>query len=96
MRDVLAGLGLDAAGVLSEVSCGSPLDTFRKEHERSVADHRAFGVPTFVADDQAVFIRFMHRPRGDADVARRTIERAVDLVSGWPELNELKHTSIAR
>jgi hypothetical protein len=53
-------------------------------------------VPTFVANDQAVFIRLMHRPDGDAAVAISTIERVVDLVAGWPDLNEFKHTSIAR
>jgi hypothetical protein len=29
-------------------------------------------------------------------VATSTIERALDLVTGWPDLNEFKHTSIAR
>ena len=53
-------------------------------------------MPTFIANDEAVFIRFMHRPHGDVAVAIRTIERAVDLVAGWPDLNEFKHTSISR
>jgi hypothetical protein len=26
----------------------------------------------------------------------RTVERVLDLVTGWPDLNELKHTTIAR
>jgi hypothetical protein len=38
----------------------------------------------------------MHRPMGDAAVARRTIERALELVTGWPDLNEFKHTKIPR
>src|SRR3989442_792404 len=72
------------------------LETFRKEHERGVADHNLWGVPTVIADGQAVFIRVMHRPQGDAAVARSTVDRALDLVRGWPELNEFKHTSIPR
>jgi predicted DsbA family dithiol-disulfide isomerase len=96
LREVLAEQGLDANEVFSEVATGAPLETFRKEHERSVADHHAFGVPTFVTNGQAVFIRVMHRPRGDAAGAQRTIERLVELVAGWPDLNEFKHTSIPR
>ena len=70
--------------------------SFRKEHERSVAENKVFGVPTFIAGDQAVFVRFTNRPKGDAALATSTVERVVDLVDGWPELNEFKHTSIAR
>jgi hypothetical protein len=82
--------------VFARVGSGAPLDTFRKEHERSVADHRVFGVPTFITGDRAAFIRVMHRPAGDGAVATTTIERIVDLVRGWPDLNELKHTTIPR
>ena len=57
---------------------------------------KAFPMHFHLANDEAVFIRFMHRPQGDAAVATRTIERAVDLVAGWPDLNEFKHTSISR
>ncbi len=60
---------------------------------RHAASHDVWGVPTFIVGDQAAFVRFMHRPDGDGEVARRTIERAVDLL-GWPDLNEFKHTSI--
>ncbi|HEX2849899.1 MAG TPA: DsbA family protein [Acidimicrobiales bacterium] len=99
-KDVIAGVltaqGVDADAVFAEIDDGWPLETFRKEHERAAGDHSVWGVPTFIAGDQAVFIRFMHRPEGDAALATRTIERAVDLVGGWPELNEFKHTSIAR
>jgi len=67
----------------------------KHEHTDSVNDHAVWGVPTFIQDGQSVFIRFMHRPQGDAEGARTTIERAVDLL-GWAELNEFKHTSIPR
>ena len=72
------------------------LETFRKEHERSVADHRVFGVPTFITGDRAAFIRVMTRPEGDAALAIATIERVVDATANWTDLNELKHTSISR
>jgi protein-disulfide isomerase-like protein with CxxC motif len=96
LRQAVASAGLDADAVFAEVDAGWPLETFRKEHESAVADYAVFGVPTIIANDQAVFVRVMNRPRGDADVARRTVERVVDLVTGWPDLNEFKHTSIPR
>ncbi len=96
VADALASAGVDPAAVLTEVADGWPREAFRKEHERAVAEHQVWGVPTFIVGDQAVFIRLLHRPEGDADLAIRTIERAVDLAGGWPELNELKHTSIPR
>ena len=46
--------------------------------------------------DAAVFIRLMTLPNGDTQLATRTIERVLDTIAGWPELNEFKHTSIPR
>ena len=94
VAQVLAEQGLDPDAVFNEVLGCGPRDTFRAEHEAAVKDHRVFGVPTVIADGQAVFIRLVDRPGGDARAARDTIERCVDLVSGWPNLNEFKHTSI--
>ncbi|MGH9226828.1 MAG: DsbA family protein [Acidimicrobiales bacterium] len=96
LRKAVGGAGLDPDEVFAEVDAGWPLATFRKEHEAVVADYRVFGVPTVIANESAVFIRVMNRPRGDADLARRTVERALDLVTGWTDLNEFKHTSIPR
>ncbi|MGI9079962.1 MAG: DsbA family protein [Acidimicrobiales bacterium] len=93
---VLTDAGLDAAAVLAEVATGAPRETIRKEHDRVVADHAVFGVPTLIVGDRAVFVRVMNRPGGDADVAVNTVERALHLVGSWPELNEFKHTSIPR
>ena len=92
----LAEAGLDAAAVLAEVAGGAARKTFRAEHEQAVADHGVFGVPTVIADGHAVFLRVMDRPGDDADLAVSTVERALDLMSGWPELNEFKHTTIPR
>jgi hypothetical protein len=36
----------------------------------------------------------MTRPDGDAAIARSTIDRILDLLEGFPELNEFKQTSI--
>jgi len=96
VREVLQANGADADAVFQELAGGQPLKVFRTEHERAVADNHVFGVPTFIAGGQAVFVRVMDRPGGDAERARTTVERILDLVTGWPELNEFKHTSIPR
>ena len=96
IRHVLTEAGVDADAVFNEIADGWPLETFRKEHEHAASEHSVWGVPTFIAGGQAVFIRFMNRPHGDTELAASTISRAVDLVGGWPELNEFKHTSIPR
>lgn len=96
VADVLDTAGVDAGAVLTEVDAGWPLETVRKEHEQVVGDAEVWGVPTFVVDDRAVFVRLMERSAGDGELATRTIERVLDLVTGFPELNEFKHTSIPR
>lgn len=96
VEKVLGEAGVDASGVLAEVDAGWPLQVLREEHTAAVDQHNVFGVPTFITDGQAVFVRLMNRPQGDAELATTTIERVLDLLTGWPELNEFKHTSIAR
>lgn len=96
LRAAITAAGADGDAALAEVRSGRPLKTIQAEHEEAAADHAVWGVPTFIAGGQAAFIRFMHRPRGDGAVARSTIERVVDLLAGWPDLNEFKHTSVPR
>ncbi|HEX6166648.1 MAG TPA: DsbA family protein [Acidimicrobiales bacterium] len=96
VRRVLTGQGVDPDAVFAEVATGAALTTVRDEHTAAADDHDVWGVPTFVQGDEAVFVRLMTRPRGDAELARRTIDRLVDLLGGFPELNEFKHTSLKR
>lgn len=96
VADVLTAQGVDATAVLAEVADGWPRDVFRKAHEEAVASHRVFGVPTFVAGDQAVFVRIMTRPKGDGGLATETVDRVLGLLDSIPWLNEFKHTSIPR
>lgn len=96
ITDVLASNGADPDPVLEAMESGEALAVMRQEHDEAEREHGVWGVPTFVVGDQAVFIRLMDRPGGDGDLARSTIDRVLDLASGWPELNELKHTRIPR
>jgi hypothetical protein len=97
---VVAGV-LDAAGVpgdkvLAEVEGGGPIEEIKRSHLLAVNEWSVFGVPTFVVDGRAVFVRLMSRPQGDAALARRTIEGIVRLVDEQPDLNEFKYTTLER
>ena len=95
-RAVLQQQGVDADAVFAEIGTGRPLATVRDEHTAAADDHDVWGVPTFVQGDRAVFVRLMERPRGDGDLATRTIDKVVGLLGDFPELNEFKHTSLKR
>lgn len=98
-RDVVAAVlgeaGVDAGAVLAEIDDGWPLEVFRKEHTTAVDELEVFGVPTFIIGGRAAFVRLLDRPNGAED-AIANIERVVDLLTGWPSLNEFKHTTIGR
>jgi hypothetical protein len=98
IETLLSEHGVPAERVFSSLDSGAALAKVRAEHEGYVASHSVWGVPTFIAGDQAVFVRFMDRSPLGADEAAsvRTIERTVDLLTGWTDLNEFKHTSIPR
>jgi hypothetical protein len=98
VRTVLAGTGVAADEVFARIESGDALKRVRAEHEEFVESHQVWGVPTFIAEDQAVFVRLMSRsqPGSDPATSIKTIERAVDLLTGWVDLNEFKHTSIPR
>ena len=67
LTPVLEAVGVDVDAVWAEVDSGRPLATVEKEHTTFVDSHTVWGVPTFVVGDQAVFVRLLERPEGDAD-----------------------------
>jgi 2-hydroxychromene-2-carboxylate isomerase len=89
LRDVVASVGLDPDQVAEEVWSGRPLKTLAAEHTQAVDEWGVFGVPTFVEDGDAVFVRFMERGRVD------DLERMLGLLD-WSRLNEFKRTRVAR
>ncbi len=93
---VVDAAGGDGQAALAEVASGRPLATLAREHQSLVAEHEVFGVPTFLVGDDAAFIRLTERAGGDSSIATATIDRIVDTITGWPSLNELKHTRIPR
>ncbi len=70
--------------VLAEVETGWPAKVVRDEHDRVVSQLDVFGVPTFIADESAVFVRLMNRPLGDGTLARGTVDGILDLITTIP------------
>jgi 2-hydroxychromene-2-carboxylate isomerase len=95
LSSVLDSAGLDARAVLAAADDGATLAIVRDEHDGLVLSHDIWGVPTFIVDDRAAFVRLTEIPP-DGHESRATIERIVDMLSGWPQLNEFKHTTIDR
>ncbi|HEY3484511.1 MAG TPA: DsbA family protein [Ilumatobacteraceae bacterium] len=95
LTEVLQRAGADTGAVWDEVDSGRPLATIEKEHMGHVASHNVWGVPTFLVGDRAVFVRLLHTPDGDGELAIATVERVLEQID-WPILNEFKHTSIPR
>jgi DSBA-like thioredoxin domain len=99
-RDVVSKVldvnGVDAGAVLSEIAAGWPLEVLKAEHSDAAGRLSVFGVPTFIQGERAVFIRLLDRPGDDSARAITTVNRVLDLISEWPELNEFKYTAIPR
>ena len=95
LLEVVSGVGVDALAARRELESGRPLATIRDEHTTYARTHQVWGVPVFIQDDKAVFVRLLDRPNGDEALARRTIDRIIENIS-WDSLNEFKHTSVPR
>jgi len=89
LRAVATQAGLDADAVAAEVASGRPAKTLEVEHSEAVERYAAFGVPTIIDGDEAVFVRIMERGN-TAD-----LEQVLGLV-GDTRLNEFKRTRIPR
>lgn len=85
-----------AASILDGIMDGEAIGEVRAEHEKAVSDHAVFGVPTFISEGHAAFVRVMNRPGGDSGLARSTIERIVTFVAREGEINEMKRTTLDR
>jgi 2-hydroxychromene-2-carboxylate isomerase len=96
LQGVLDAHGVDTRAVFERVDGGHALKTVRLDHDTAASTHNVWGVPTFISGDRAVFVRLMERPANNGATAVRTIERVLDLIEGFGNLNEFKHTSIPR
>jgi hypothetical protein len=98
-RDEVAGVlteaGVDSDAILEVVDAGAPLKELAASWRRLVDQHAHFGVPTFIAGDEAVFVRLMERPNSTDD-AVEVIDWIVTTLVDDTRLNEFKRTKIAR
>jgi hypothetical protein len=91
----VASAGVDPDEVAKLVAGGGPAAALAADHTWAADTSRVFGVPTFVTDQRAVFVRLMGRPDTPA-AARATLDRVLAMVEDWPDLNEFKATAIPR
>ena len=89
LSDVATKVGLDADAVAAVVATGVPAKTLAAEHTALVEDLGVFGVPTFIAGEEAVFVRFMERHKLD------DLDKVIDMIS-WTNVNEFKRSRIPR
>jgi hypothetical protein len=64
------------------------------ESFREFERYEAFGVPTFVVDGDATFVRYMTVPSDDAAASVALIDSLLTLMSAQSDLNEFKHTKV--
>ena len=91
----VASASVDPDEVAKLVAGGAPAAALAADHTWAADTARVFGVPTFVTDRRAVFVRLMGRPDTPA-AARATLDRVLAMVEDWPDLNEFKATAIPR
>lgn len=89
LREIAVQVGLDADALEASVRSGVPAKTLADEHTALVDDLGVFGVPTFIAGEEAVFVRFMERHKLE------DLDRVIDMVS-WTNVNEFKRARIPR
>ncbi len=90
----LARAGVQADDLLAAVESGALIGQLQQEHERAVQDHDVWGVPTFITERRAVFVRLLDRPEGDVALAIERITQVVDLVDSSLALHEFKQTDL--
>jgi len=95
VASVLERVGVPGDKVVAEVATGGVIADIRRAHEHAVNQLDVFGVPTFIVGDNAVFVRLMSRPAGDAALAQRTMQGVLDLFETMPDLNEFKYTKLS-
>jgi hypothetical protein len=91
----VASAGVDPDEVAKLVAGGGPAAALAADHTGAADTSRVFGVPTFVTDRRAVFVRLMSRP-GSPAAAKATLDRVLAMVEDWDDLNEFKATVIPR
>ena len=93
IADVLKNTGVNIESARVDVESRRPHavigETFRKFEKM-----QAFGVPTFVVNGDATFVRYMKPPTEDGANSIEIISSLVTLMADSADLNEFKHTQL--
>lgn len=89
----LSGIDVDLAAMRADVASRRPHEVIG-EAFRTFETYDAFGVPTFVLNNDAVFVRYMNPPQGDAAASVELISSITRLIGDRAALNEFKHTKV--
>jgi len=95
ISNVLAPLGIDMAKVAADVASRRPHDVIAASH-KEFDRFEAFGVPTFVVNDDATFVRYMSEPSDNPGESVELITTLLDMMTNRADLNEFKHTQLPR
>ena len=90
---VLEPIGVDMQKVRADVASRRPHEVTAQSFA-TFDKYEAFGVPTFVLDGDATFVRYMSAPSGGDQASVKVIESILALISLSPDLNEFKHTRV--
>ncbi len=93
IASVLAPFGVDLDAVFADVASRRPHAVIGDSY-RAMSVYDAFGVPTFVVNNDATFVRYMTPPTGDASASTTLITSLVTMMAEQPALNEFKHTRL--
>ena len=91
IEGVLSPLGVDLKALFEDVATRRPHGVLGAAHKEFAA-YEAFGVPTFVVDGDATFVRYM-TPPSDPAHSIDLITRLITMMHE-PDLNEFKHTRL--
>jgi len=95
IEEVLSPLGVDLDAVKADVASRRPHEVLGESFAR-MAKVEAFGVPTFVVNEDATFVRYMDPPTEDAESSVKIISTLVSLMENNIAINEFKHTKVSR
>ena len=91
--EVLRPTGVDLDAVAADVATRRPHHVIG-ESFREFERYEAFGVPTFVVDGDATFVRYMTTPSDQPEESVTLVASLLSLMSGESALNEFKHTKV--
>ena len=94
VTQVLEAVGVNLDLLISDLESKRPFRVIGESYRR-FERYEAFGVPTVVVGESAVFIRYMNSPNGDDSASTELIESFLTMIVEQPALNEFKHTRLS-